>query len=246
MSIVEVSINRAGYPGREGVINDIHFTIEAGQLIGLIGPNGAGKSTTIKAILGLLPDVAGTIGFTDPSGRVAYIPEHPVLYDTLTLWEHLELAASALEMETAEFEERGMMLLKQFRLTAVKHHLPSSFSKGMQQKMMLIIGFLQKPDLYIIDEPFIGLDPKATKDFMNMLHEERKRGAGVLMSTHVLDTAERLCDAFVLLADGQLVASGDLEAIREQCGMPGESLFDCFHSLLELAEPPTDGGDGGR
>lgn len=245
MPIVDVAIDRAGYPGREGVINDIHFAIEAGELVGLIGPNGAGKSTTIKAILGLLPDVAGRIQFADPSGKVAYIPEHPVLYDTLTLWEHLELAASALEMDTEEFDKRGMMLLRQFRLTAVKHHLPSSFSKGMQQKMMLIIGFLQKPDLYIIDEPFIGLDPKATKDFMNMLHEERKRGAGVLMSTHVLDTAERLCNSFVLLADGQLVAAGDLDAIRDQCGMPGESLFDCFHSLLDLAEPPQ-GGEAGR
>lgn len=232
MSIVEVAIERAGYPGRQGVIENIRFSIGAGDLIGLIGPNGAGKSTTIKALLGLLPDMEGTIGYASSDARVAYIPEHPVVYDELTLWEHLELAGAALEMESAELEARGDMLLRQFRLTGAKHHLPSSFSKGMQQKMMLIIGFLQEPDLYIIDEPFIGLDPKATKDFMDMLMEERRRGAGVLMSTHVLDTAERLCDAFLLVSEGQLIASGDLQAIRERCGLPDGTLFDCFHSLI--------------
>ena len=97
--------------------------------------------------------------------------------------------------------------------------------------MMLILGFLRRPDVYIVDEPFIGLDPKATKDFLDLLLEERKRGAAVLMCTHVLDTAERICDSFLLLSDGRLVANGTLDDIRAQCGQPDGTLFDCFHSL---------------
>jgi ABC-2 type transport system ATP-binding protein len=96
---------------------------------------------------------------------------------------------------------------------------------------MLIIGFLTKPDVYIVDEPFIGLDPKATKELLDTLNAERRRGAAILMSTHVLDTAERICDSFVLLNAGETVAQGDLDQIRSDCGMPGASLFECFHTL---------------
>jgi ABC-2 type transport system ATP-binding protein len=106
----------------------------------------------------------------------------------------------------------------------------------MQQKVMLIIGFLIQADIYIVDEPFIGLDPRAIRDFLNLLDAERKRGAGVLMSTHALDTAEKICDSFVLLADGKLVAQGNLAQIREVCRLPGASLFDCFNKILETLE----------
>ncbi|MNP38382.1 ABC-type transporter ATP-binding protein EcsA [compost metagenome] len=101
----------------------------------------------------------------------------------------------------------------------------------MQQKLMLIIGFIHEPELYIVDEPFIGLDPRAIKEFLEMLDSERKRGAGVLMSTHVLDTAERICSSFLLVNEGKLIASGELQDIRDKCGLPGASLFDCFHEL---------------
>ncbi|MNP71081.1 ABC-type transporter ATP-binding protein EcsA [compost metagenome] len=97
--------------------------------------------------------------------------------------------------------------------------------------MMLMIGFLLKPDVYIVDEPFIGLDPRATKDFLGLLEEERLRGAGVLMCTHVLDTAERICDDFILMADGKVAASGTLDEIRRTAGLPGAPLFDCFDVL---------------
>lgn len=231
MDIVRVGIERAGYEGRAEVVRDIRFAVGPGELVGLIGPNGAGKSTTIKAIIGLLKDYAGEVRFGSERGRYAYIPEQPILYERLTLWEHLELAAAAFEMEDAAFRTRAEQLVAKFRLQDMAHHLPSSFSKGMQQKMMLILGFLAEPDLYIVDEPFVGLDPRATKEFLDLLAEERRRGAGVLMSTHVLDTAERICDRFVLLDGGRIVASGDLDQVRETSGMPGATLFDCFHAL---------------
>jgi ABC-2 type transport system ATP-binding protein len=230
-NVLKVSIEHAGYD-ETATIKDINFCVRRGELVGLLGPNGAGKSTTIKSLLGLLKSFKGSVSFLGETKNYAYIPEHPVLYDELTLWEHLQFAASVYELSQKEFEARADELLRRFRLMDVKHHLPGSFSKGMQQKIMLILGFLNKPDVYIVDEPFIGLDPKATKDFLDMLNEERKRGAGILMSTHVLDTAERICTSFLLLSGGKLVASGTMTDIQEQCGLPGATLFDCFHSLL--------------
>lgn len=200
-------------------------------MTGLIGPNGAGKSTTLKAILGLLPSAEASVRFTGASARYAYVPERPIYYESLTLWEHLSLAAAVYEIQDTEFEKEGTALLKRFGMSGVRDHLPGSFSKGMQQKMMLMIGFLIRPDVYIVDEPFIGLDPRATKEFLLLLEEECLRGAGVLMSTHVLDTAERICDDFILLSNGRVVASGTLEDIRTSASLPGASLFDCFDVL---------------
>ncbi|MGG1555864.1 ABC transporter ATP-binding protein [Paenibacillus ferrarius] len=232
LALLDVYIEQAGYEEKPDMIKGIHFTVRQGELIGLLGPNGAGKSTTIKSILGLLKDFKGKISFMGENKNYAYIPEHPILYDELTLWEHMEFAASVYELDRAVFLERADDLLHRFRLQDEKHQLPGKFSKGMQQKIMLILGFLNKPDVYIVDEPFIGLDPKAIKDFLGMLEEERKRGAGILMSTHVLDTAERICSSFVLLSGGRLVANGTLQDIQKQCDMPDAPLFDCFHSLL--------------
>ena len=202
-------------------------------MAGLIGPNGAGKSTTIKAIVGLLPKMIGKVQFSGQHKNFAYIPEQPVLYEELTLWEHLELVAAVYEIERNVFLEKGQNLLNIFRLQKVKHHFPATFSKGMQQKVMIIIGLLIEPDVYIIDEPFVGLDPRSTMGFLRFLNEERRRGAGILISTHQLDMAERICDSIILMADGQLVAQGNLDEIRLKCQLPGASLFDCFNSILE-------------
>ncbi|MFD3270540.1 ABC transporter ATP-binding protein [Paenibacillus dendritiformis] len=231
MIVLDTRIEEAGYDKGDPTIRNISFQVHAGELVGLIGPNGAGKSTTIKSILGIMREVKGAIRIGDGTGTYAYVPEQPVLYDSMTLWEHLELAAAAHELPEAEFRERAEELLGIFQLSEVKHHLPTSFSKGMQQKLMLIIAFLLKPSLYIVDEPFVGLDPRATRRFLRMLEEERKRGAGVLMSTHVLDTAERVCDSFVLIHQGRIVASGTLDQVRGTSGLPEGTLFDCFEVL---------------
>ena len=233
MPILEADIRSAGYKDRGEVIRDIRFEVRPGELVGLIGPNGAGKSTTIKAILGLLPDIDGDVRFGSGEAHYSYIPEQPLLYDGLTLWEHLELAGAAMGLERQSFVVTAERLLRKYRLYEVRHHLPASFSKGMQQKIMLIIGFLHKPDLYVVDEPFIGLDPMAIKEFLGMTEEERKRGAGVLMSTHMLDTAERVCSSFLLISEGTVIAKGSLADIQQQSGLPGATLFDSFHKLLE-------------
>lgn len=229
--LLRVEIEEAGYEAGKPKIKQVSLEVMPGKLTGLIGPNGAGKSTTLKAILGLIPEIKADVRFADGHGKYAYVPEHPVFYDTLTLWEHMSLAAAVYGTDDTEFQRSGCELLEKFRMTGVRNHLPGGFSKGMRQKMMLMIGFLLKPEVYIVDEPFIGLDPRATKDFLGLLEEERSRGAGVLMCTHVLDTAERICDDFILMADGRVAAKGTLHDIRLAAGLPEASLFDCFDVL---------------
>lgn len=233
MDLLKININTAGYSGNKTVIKNVALSVGPGELVGLIGPNGAGKSTVIKAIMGLLPALDGKVEFGGVYKNYAYIPEQPVLYEELTLWEHLEFAAAVYEIDQGEFSNRAEVLLKLFRLAHVRHNLPTTFSKGMQQKVMLILGFLLKPSLYIVDEPFIGLDPIGIKDFLSLIQGARDEGAGVLISTHSLDTAEKICTSFVLINDGTVVTKGNLLEIREQCQLLNGSLFDCFNILLE-------------
>ncbi|MCP8968944.1 ABC transporter ATP-binding protein [Ectobacillus ponti] len=227
--MLRVEIATAGYT-EEASIQDVFFQIQEGELVALIGANGAGKSTTIKAILGLLPHVKGNVMF--PEGAYAYVPEQPIYYDYLTLWEHLELLAAVREFKG--WEERGEELLRIFRLTEHKHEYLTQFSKGMKQKSMLVLAFLAQPQMYIVDEPFVGLDPTAVRDFLLLLERERQRGAGILLCTHVLDTAERLCERFLLVSDGTLVADGSLADLQGRCRMPGAPLTECFYVLTEL------------
>lgn len=231
MDVLKVNVKQASYYDKKETIKDIQFAISQGELVGLIGPNGAGKSTIIKSILGLMEDVEGDIAMAQES-KYGYIPEHPTYYDELTLWEHIELAKAVNQIDGDDYYEEAEKLLTTFRLLDEKHNYPGSFSKGMQQKLMIMIALLIKPSLYIVDEPFIGLDPKAMKDFISLLTEEQRRGAGILMSTHVMDTAEKICDRFVLINEGRILASGTLEEIRG-LSIPGGALIDCVYKLLE-------------
>ncbi|WP_074553998.1 ABC transporter ATP-binding protein [Bacillus cereus] len=230
--MLKVNIRSAGYEIGEKTIHDIVFSIEKGELVALIGANGAGKSTTIKTILGLLVNMDGEISFGEKKNPYAYVPEHPTYYDYLTLWEHIELLMAARGSEMGSWEERAEQLLHTFRMNKHKHEYLSKFSKGMKQKSMLILAFLTEPDFYIIDEPFIGLDPVATKEFLNYLYKEKERGAGILLCTHVLDTAEKICERFLLISQGTLVADGHLESLQILAEMPGSSLLDYFDVIV--------------
>ncbi|MDA1601200.1 ABC transporter ATP-binding protein [Bacillus cereus] len=230
--MLEVNIRSAGYDIGEKTIHDIAFSIEKGELVALIGANGAGKSTTIKTMLGLLVNMNGEISFGEKKNPYAYVPEHPTYYDYLTLWEHIELLMATRDNEVGSWERKTEELLHMFRMDKHKHEYLSKFSKGMKQKSMLILAFLTEPDFYIIDEPFIGLDPLATKEFLSYLYKEKERGAGILLCTHVLDTAERICERFLLISQGTLVADGHLEAIQTLAEMPGSSLLDCFDVIV--------------
>jgi len=227
--ILTSDIKEAGYSKDALVLENIQFQVKPGELVGLIGPNGAGKSSTIKSLLGIINYMDGQIEI----GNYAYIPERPIFYDGLTLMEHFHFLMSTLEADEQQFMARVDVMLKEFHLEEEKNHYPEHFSKGMQQKAMIMLAFLQDPALHIIDEPFMGLDPKVVKKLLRLIEKEKERGAGILMSTHVLDTAEKICDRFLLISQGRLIADGTLEDIRMQSGLANGSLFDCFDVLTE-------------
>ncbi|KRL83597.1 ABC transporter, ATP-binding protein [Ligilactobacillus apodemi DSM 16634 = JCM 16172] len=237
--------NLVGGYSQVPVLKDISFEVKQGQLVGLIGLNGAGKSTTIKHIIGLLQPQKGKITIdgvslkTSPQvykQKMAYIPETPILYEELTLKEHLELTMMAYCLETKQAWEKANKLLKTFRLENKLDWFPANFSKGMKQKVMIVCAFITEASLYIIDEPFLGLDPLATKDLLDLIAQKKTEGAAVLMSTHVLSTAQEYCDSFVMIDQGQLTAKGNLADLRQQFSAPKASLSEIYLELARVGE----------
>lgn len=224
------------------VVKDVSFTVESGQLVGLIGLNGAGKSTTIKEIIGLLNPYQGEILIDGKSlvqdaenyrKKIGFIPETPSLYEELTLKEHLEVVALAYDLTWDQAWSRVQGLLTIFRLDEKLDWFPVHFSKGMKQKVMIICAFMVEPSLLIVDEPFLGLDPVAISDLVNLLEEEKAKGTSILMSTHVLDSAEKMCDFFVILHQGQVRATGNLEELQHAFNMKGASLNEIYLALTQ-------------
>ncbi|MCS1351446.1 ABC transporter ATP-binding protein [Mechercharimyces sp. CAU 1602] len=231
-----------GYQLHKPVIHDISFTVRPHEMVGIIGLNGAGKSTTIKHILGLLNPSSGEITLDnvalgeDPvryRSSMAYIPETPQLYDELTLMEHLELTAQAYQIDQQAFAERIPALLETFRMTKQAKWFPGVFSKGMQQKVMILCAFLVQPSLLIADEPFVGLDPLATQALLDHFVAMKEAGAGILLSTHILSTAEKYCDRFVLLHEGRVQLHGTLAQMQAQAGRTNASLDELFRMVTQ-------------
>lgn len=233
-----------GY-GHLPVLKDINFEVQNGEMIGLIGLNGAGKSTTIKNIIGLLTPQKGTITVDDltlqqdPENyrkKIGYIPETPSLYEELTLREHIEVTAMAYGIPKEEAMQRAETLLKTFRLENRLEWFPVNFSKGMKQKVMVLCAFLIQPSLYIIDEPFLGLDPLAINALLELMVTMKEQGAAILMSTHILATAEKYCDRFVVLHEGEVRAKGTLQELQTEFELPGSSLDEIYIALTKEKE----------
>lgn len=230
--VVSVKLNSAGYEKNKPIVHHVDFMINRGEIVGLIGPNGAGKSTTIQSMLGLLEHVDGRIEWEE-GVKISYIPEKPLYYDDLTLREHIDFLLTVEDTYNEDSLKLVDELLAIFKLADYLNQLPVTFSKGMQQKGMIIFAMMTKPDFYLIDEPFIGLDPNATKKLLQLLDAEVERGAGILMSTHVLDTAERSCNRFLLINNGGLLAQGTLSELNDHLGTPNLSLLDVFEKYTE-------------
>ena len=225
------------------VIKEIDFSINYGEIVGLIGLNGAGKSTLLKTILGLLTPQAGNItienqsildNHTEYAKKIAYIPETPILYDELTLQEHLEMTGLGYDIPREEVMKRAQPLLELFRLDDVLNWFPVHFSKGMKQKVMIVCALITNAKVLIIDEPFLGLDPLAIRDFTNLLKERAENGSAVLFTTHMLSIASDLCDSYLILSKGELVGQGDLEDLRTQFKDPQASLDDIYIAMTEM------------
>ncbi len=234
-----------GYRMDRPVLHNITFRVMPGEMVALIGLNGAGKSTTMKHILGLLAPQRGTIRIRGTSlaenpeayrSSYAFVPETPLLYEELTVYEHLELVARAYGLEREAFEQRAKRLLNVFRMESQKERFSAHLSKGMKQKVMIMSAFLAEPSLYIIDEPFLGLDPLAIRSVLELMAEKREKGAGILLSSHMLSMVDRYCDRFIILHEGRILAAGDLQEIARQAKAPGATLEEVFFRLIESGE----------
>ncbi|WP_199618329.1 ABC transporter ATP-binding protein [Paenibacillus alkalitolerans] len=228
-----------GYSRNRPVLRDISLQVQPGELIGLIGLNGAGKSTLMKHIIGLLKPHQGQVSVCgkrlaeEPEQyRTSYVfvPESPLLYDELSVWEHLEFTAMVYGIERAAFEDRAQRLLERFRMAAERNKFARHLSKGMRQKVMIMCAFLVRPPLYLIDEPFLGLDPLAVRALLKQMDEEKRSGAGLIVSSHIISMMETYCDRYVVLHEGNIIAHGTKRDITELAGAP--SMEEAFFRLV--------------
>ena len=230
--------------GTKTAVEDLSFTVESGEIVGLLGPNGAGKTTTIRCVASLLQPSSGAILLNghDVSANpvaakraLAFVPEVPNPYEMLTVMEHLRFVAAAYRME--EELVHAEEILTRLDLWDKRNELGASLSKGMRQKLACACAFIHRAQVFCFDEPLIGLDPKGMRELKGMMVERRSQGNAILISTHMLDTAERLCDRVIILNKGQLDAQGtDVELKERLSSSADSSLEDMF---LELTEDVT-------
>ena len=225
--------------GKNVACKEVSFTLEPGSLTVLLGPNGAGKSTIIKSIIGFLKyegeiSVNGYPNKTSEARRImGYIPELPALYPTLTVIEHMEFIARAYKM--TNYKDRIEMLLDKFELSDKKKKFGDELSKGMQQKLNLCIGLLPDPDIILMDEPLLGLDPHAIKELKNYIEELRQAGKTMLISTHIIDSVDMLWDRTVIMQNGEVRAN----VSRTEIESAGKTLEDQFFLVTEGISPSS-------
>lgn len=225
------------YKGSNKGVTDISFQIEPGDIYAFIGHNGAGKTTTLKCIAGIHGFEAGEIiidGINireDPIGckrRFAYIPDNPDLYEYLTGVQYLNFIADIFQVGASDRKECIQKYAELFEITQSLGDLISTYSHGMKQKLALISALVHEPKLLILDEPFVGLDPKASVILKDIMREICAKGGAILFSTHVLDVAEKLCSKVTIIKDGVLVASGEMDQIVK----PGQTLESIFMEVI--------------
>jgi ABC-2 type transport system ATP-binding protein len=216
--------------GRVPALDDVSFSLDAGEIVGLIGPNGAGKSTAFGILCGLLRPDSGAMRYRGvPLGRdrgriVSLIPETPDVYPLLTVWEHLTFVARLCRLAVG-WEARANALLVRFDMSDARDMLGSELSKGMRQKTLVAATILAETPVLLLDEPMIGLDPLGQRELRAVLRELRTRGTAIMLSTHQLDVAEAQCDRVVILNKGRTLASGTIDEMR---ALGSGSLEDVF------------------
>jgi ABC-2 type transport system ATP-binding protein len=226
--------------GKFTAVDGISLEVQRGELFGLLGPNGAGKTTTMRMIAGILQPTGGSVlvGGVDmlrrpleAKARIGFIPDRPFVYDKLTGGEFLRFAAALYGQDGAGVERRIDELLEIFDLTAWKHELTESYSHGMRQKLIICGALVHRPELIIVDEPMVGLDPKSARLLKDLFRQFVDRGGTVLMSTHTLEVAEVMCDRIAIVFKGKIAANGTMAELRQQTESGDMSLEDLFLKL---------------
>ncbi|HOZ29144.1 MAG TPA: ABC transporter ATP-binding protein [Hyphomonadaceae bacterium] len=243
---LKVSDLAKSYGGKRAV-DGISFEVKSGELYALLGPNGAGKTTTLRMIAGLLNADAGQIHVFDTDARndplaakrlIAWLPDEPLLYDKLTAWEYLEFVAGLWGVEITEARNRAEHLLKILGLWDNRNDRCETFSRGMKQKAVLAGALIHEPKLLMLDEPLTGLDAAASRLVKDMIRERVEKGATVILTTHILEVAERMADRIGIIKDGKLMIEGRLDELQAHAGAQGQSLEDVFLSLTAQIPAP--------
>jgi len=225
-------------------VKGVSFAARPGEIVGLLGPNGAGKTTLLRCCAGILRPSEGRILVSGADivteqarakSRLAYVPEVPSLYELLTVDEHLKFVAMCYDTMD-RYEALRDELLDRYDLTAKRGDLVATLSKGMRQKLAVACAMVHNAEVFLFDEPMIGIDPAGVAEFKRELGGIRSNGGAILVSTHLLDTAERLCDRVVIMAKGAIVAEGTLDELRASSHMEGADLEQVFLSLTEEAD----------
>ena len=231
--------------GDKVAVNNISFDVFGGEVFGFLGPNGAGKTTTIKMIVGLLQPTSGTIKVAGydiqtqsmlAKASAGYVPDTPNLYAKLTGSELLRFVGDLYSMDRGQVVHRIDELLRMFDLSAVGDETVDSYSHGMQQKASLAAALMHDPKVLVLDEPTVGLDPKSARLIKDILRQLADRGAAVMLSTHILEIAERMCDRIGIINKGQLIAVGTMDELRTLDKTGQASLEDIFLGLTGGAE----------
>jgi ABC-2 type transport system ATP-binding protein len=222
-------------------VADLDLTVRQGEFYSLLGPNGAGKTTTLRMVAGLLPPDAGTIRIcgidalrepVEAKRIVAWVSDEPMIYDKLTPYEYLEFVAGLWSLDADLAETRARELMDWLGLTPHAHERCEGFSKGMRQKVALAGALVHGPHVIILDEPLTGLDAGSARQVKRVLRERVAAGGTVIMTTHILEVAERMADRVGIIAGGRLIAEGTLDELRAQAGQTLSSLEDTFLALV--------------
>ena len=226
--------------GKFVAVDNIDLHVPRGTMFGFVGPNGAGKTTTLRIIAGIMRPTAGRIWLggddvvADPmaaKARLGFIPDRPFLYEKLTGAEFLQFVAGLYGQDGEVVEKRIDELLEVFELSRWKHELIESYSHGMRQKLIISSALIHRPECIVVDEPMVGLDPKAARLLKDILRQFVDRGGTVLISTHTLDIAETMCDKIAIIHAGKIVAQGTMAELREQTAAGNASLEELFLKL---------------
>jgi ABC-2 type transport system ATP-binding protein len=226
--------------GKFVAVNHIDLHVPRGELFGFLGPNGAGKTTTLRMIAGIMRPTAGRIWLGDDDllanpmkakARLGFIPDRPFVYEKLTGAEFLRFVAGLYRQDGEVVEKRIDELLEVFELSMWKHELVESYSHGMRQKLIISSALIHRPECIVVDEPMVGLDPKAARLLKDIFRQFVERGGTVLMSTHTLEVAEAMCDRIAIIQRGNVVARGTMAELRQQTATGDGTLEELFLKL---------------
>lgn len=220
-------------------VNDVTLTVPRGEFFAMLGPNAAGKTTTLKILAGLMKPTSGcarVCGFDvqlqplEARRRIAYVPDFPFLYDKLTAWEFFRFTGQLFQMDDARIEANAQALVARFHLEDFVNHPLESLSHGTRQRVAIVSALLHDPEVFVIDEPMVGLDPQHARVVKDVLKERSVKGMTVLVSTHQLSVAEEMADRIGIIHNGRLIAVGTRDELRRQSGASGP-LEDTFLAL---------------